>query len=75
MHKLNAHTQTHIQADAAVLGFKHTFSLYLQIAHFEGPDLLFGFHPPNFNHAAHVARGDQRGVMAEHGTCHRVFVT
>lgn len=52
-----------------------TCGSYLQISHLEGPDLLFGFHFPNFNHAAHVARSHQGGVVAEHGARHGVFVT
>lgn len=51
-----------------------SWNLYLQISHFEGPDLLFGLHFPNLNHAAHIARGHQGGVVAEHSARHRVFV-
>lgn len=47
---------------------------YLQIPHFEGPDLLFALHLPHFDQAAHVARRHQRWVVAEGGACHRVLV-
>lgn len=70
MHKLNRRTNTR-SGWGSVSGL-HS---YLKISHFEWPDLLFGFHFPRFNHAAHVTRRHQGRVVAEHGARHGVFVT
>lgn len=72
MHKLNRHTNT--QSGRGSVSGSHSLS-YLQISHFKRPDLLFGFHFPRFNQAAHVTRRHQGRVVAEHGARHRVFVT
>lgn len=74
MHRLNRQTNNTFRL-MQHFWIKTHWSSYLQISYFEGPDLLFVFNFPDFNQAAHVTCRHQGGVMAEHGTRHRVFVT